>query len=328
MMARRVLFACTLVSLLVSLLVVDATAHQFAPALLELTEQGEDRVRARWREPAVRVQGSELRPVLPAGCRGVADPVVRRDGTGMEAVWQIECPGGLGGRTIGAEGITSSGANVLARVQRADGQQHTQVLTGDDPSYRIPERATVAAVAATYAGLGLEHILSGYDHLLFVLGLTLLVGFGRRLAWTVTAFTLGHSVTLALAVLGVVEFPSQLIEIGIAASLYFLALELAGVLPRSVLRDHPWAVAGVFGLVHGLGFAGALAEIGLPHGEIPLALFAFNVGIELGQLLFVAVVLLAWAAARQLPAMVRRPLRLAPAYVIGSLSIVWVLERI
>lgn len=309
-------------------LVGTASAHQFAPALIELRETPGGNVAALWREPAVRVQGSGLRPVLPAGCRGVADPVVERIGTGMEARWEIQCPGGLGGLSVGAEGILTSGANVLVRVELADGSRHTRVLTADDPSFVIPSDATWLGVARSYTGLGFEHILSGYDHLLFVLGLTLLVGFGRNLAWTITAFTLGHSVTLALAVLGFVEFPSHLIEVGIAASLYFLALELAGVLPRSLLRDHPWAIAGGFGLLHGLGFAGALADVGLPHGDIPLALLTFNVGIELGQLFFVAVVLVGWALARRLPGALRRPLRLAPAYAIGSLAVLWVLERI
>jgi len=303
-------------------------AHQFAPALLEVREIGSDDVHARWKEPAVRVQGSALRPILPAGCRGIADPTVRREGTGMQAEWDIHCPGGLAGLTVGAEGIASSGANVLVRVELADGGKHSHVLTADSPTYRIPERSSWLGVLASYIGLGFEHILSGYDHLLFVGGLTLLVGFGRNLAWTITAFTLGHSITLAIAVLGFVEFPSHLIEAGIAASLYFLALELAGVLPRSLLRDHPWSIAGLFGLVHGLGFAGALAEVGLPHGDIPLALFAFNVGIELGQLFFVGVVLVGWALARRLPRAVRRPLRLAPAYAIGSLAVLWVLERL
>lgn len=315
--------------ILAGCLVADvATAHQFAPALLELRERGGDEVSARWKQPAIQVQGSSLRPILPGGCRGVSNPVVRRDGTGMEAQWIIHCAGGIGGLAVGAEGIESSGANVLVRLERLDGRRYSRVLTPDAPTYRIPEEPDWADVAGSYAGLGLQHILSGYDHLLFVLGLTLLVGFGRRLAWTITAFTLGHSITLALAVLGFVEFPTHWIEVGIAASLYFLALELAGVLSRSLLRDHSWSIAGLFGLLHGLGFAGALAEVGLPSADIPLALLSFNVGIELGQLFFVGVVLLgAWITARFSPAVVR-PLRLAPAYAIGSLAVLWMLERV
>lgn len=309
-------------------LVGPSHAHQFAPALLELREVAADRVSARWKEPAVRVQGSRLQPILPGGCRGVGAPTVQRLGTGLEANWDIDCPGGLFGQTVSVQGIASSGADVLLRIQRLDGTQSNHVLTADSPQYSVPRASTRLDVLAAYSGLGFEHILSGYDHLLFVLGLTLLVGFGRQLAWTITAFTLGHSITLALAVFGIVDFPPHVIEVGIAASLYFLALELAGALPRNLLREHPWSIAGLFGLLHGLGFAGALAEVGLPRGEIPLALLAFNVGIEVGQLVFVAVVLAGWALVRSTPLAWRRPLRRAPAYAIGSLAVLWILERL
>jgi len=308
-------------------LAAPAGAHPFAPALLELRELGADRVSAHWKEPALRAQGSRLQPVLPGGCRGVGKPSVEREGTAMEATWEIECPQGLSGQTVGVQGIASSGADVLLRIQRLDGRQHSLVLTADSPELRIPAAPDRLGVFRTYVGLGFEHIFAGYDHLLFVAGLTLLVGLGRRLAWTITAFTLGHSVTLALAALGYVDFSPHAIEVGIAASLYFLALELAGVLPRTVLRSHPWSIPALFGLLHGLGFAGALAKVGLPHGEIPLALLSFNVGIETGQLAFVGIVLVSWALVETL----RIPtplLRRASAYAIGSLAILWVLERL
>jgi len=253
---------------------------------------------------------------------------MHRDDGGLEARWEIDCPAGLPGQTIGVEGIASSGADVLVRVELADGRLLSHVLTADADTYGIPDAPGRLDVFASYGRLGLEHILGGYDHLLFILGLTLLIGFGRRLAWTITAFTLGHSVTLGLAVLGFVHVAQRPVEIGIAASLFYLALELVDRRRRSLLRERPWAIAGVFGLLHGLGFAGALAEIGLPSGEIPLALCAFNVGIEVGQLLLVGIVLAVFALVTRLPVVRRRWLEVVPAYAIGSLAVFWILTRI
>lgn len=303
-----------------------ARAHQFAPALLELRESAGG-VDARWREPAVRVQGSRLRPVLPAGCRGAGPPSMHRDDTGLEATWRIDCPGGLRGQTVGAEGIASSGAVVLVRVELADGERLTHILTQDAQFYRIPDTPSRLETFASYARLGFAHVLGGYDHLLFILGLTLLVGYGRRLAWTIAGFTLGHSVTLCLAVLGLVHVSQRTIAIGTAASLYYLALALAGR-RRSLLGRRPWLVACVFGLLHGLGFASALTAIGLPSGEVPLALLAFNVGIEVGQLLLVGAVLAAAAPLRRLPVAFRPAVRLVPGYAIGALAVFWILARI
>jgi len=182
-------------------------------------------------------------------------------------------------------------------------------------------------VLRDYVRLGVHHIATGFDHLLFVFGLVLLANGTRRLLWTVTAFTAGHSVTLSLATLGVVRFPTAPIELAIAATILVLALELAQERSESWLRRRPWAVAFAFGLLHGFGFAGALAEVGLPQEEIPVALLAFNLGIELGQLAFVACVL----ALRSLvaPALAGAPawLRNAPVTVMGALAVYWCLDR-
>jgi HupE / UreJ protein len=305
-------------------------AHQFAPALLELEEVAPEQVAVAWKQPAIRVQGSRLRPVLPVACEGIGDPVVERQGTGLRARWQIRCPDGLAGKSVGVEGIASSRADVLLRIALLDGRKLRRVLTAEAPSFEITGGGGRLGVVKSYAGLGVEHILTGWDHLLFVLALVLLVGWGRSLLWTVTAFTLGHSVTLALASLGLVRVPQGPIEAAIALSIYFLAVELtaAGRGGTTLTRRAPWVVAGGFGLLHGLGFASALAEVGLPTGEIPLALFAFNVGIELGQLAFVAVVLLATAALQALPVRWPHWSAAVPAYGIGSLAMYWFIERV
>ncbi|MEZ5584181.1 MAG: HupE/UreJ family protein [Candidatus Competibacteraceae bacterium] len=240
---------------------------------------------------------------------------------------EIACSAGLIGKTVGVEGIAESRADVLLRVELIDGRSLRHVLTADNPSLTIPERESRLSVLKDYGILGVEHILTGFDHLLFVLGLTLLVKGGRRLLWTITAFTLGHSITLALAIFGLIRFPTALIEIGIALSIYILAVELVRPKNNSLLRKFPGLMAGCFGLLHGLGFANALAEVGLRDGEVPLALFAFNMGIEIGQLLFVGLVLAVWTMLRRLPFNWPQPARQVPAYVIGSLAAFWLLER-
>ncbi|HVR99775.1 MAG TPA: HupE/UreJ family protein [Thermoanaerobaculia bacterium] len=308
---------------------VPARAHQFAPALLEVEEVSADEAAVRWKQPAVRVQGSQLRPVLPVECEGIGDPEVQKEGTGIRARWRMRCPGGLTGKAVGVEGIAGSQADVLLRVTLRDGRTIRHVLKAETPSFTIDADGSRTGVVRDYATLGVEHILLGWDHLLFVLALVLLVGWGRSLVWTITSFTAGHSVTLALASLGVVHVPQAPIEAAIALSIYFLAIELVNARKggRTLTQRAPWAVAAGFGLLHGLGFASALAEVGLPTAEIPLALFSFNLGIELGQLAFVGAVLLAAAALRRLPVAWPRWATAVLPYGIGTMAIFWFLQR-
>ena len=311
----------------------SAEAHAFAPSLLELKQTEADTFTVRFKQPVVRRSGSELRPILPASCEATGTVAIEPEGTGLVATWPVRCDEGLVGRTIAVEGIAESQADVLLRLELGE-RSVRHVLTADRPAFVVPEEESVWSVMRGYGILGVEHILFGFDHLLFVLGLVLLVSGGRRLLLTVTAFTLGHSITLALAALGLVHLPSAPIEALIAFSIYVLAIELA----RRHLRGEqegetglgrsPWWMAAGFGLLHGLGFAGALSEIGLPQGEIPAALLAFNAGIELGQLAFVAVVLAVGMAIRRLPTAMPRWAALVPAYFIGTLAAFWTLERV
>lgn len=317
------------IALLLTLIAAPALAHQFAPALLEIEEVSAGEAAVRWKQPAIRVQGSQLRPVLPVECEGLGDPEVRKEGSGLRAQWRMRCPGGLAGKSVGVEGIAGSQADVLLRITLRDGRQLRHVLKAQAPSFTIDADSSRAGVFKDYAALGVEHILLGWDHLLFVLALVLLVGWGRSLFWTITSFTAGHSVTLALASLGVVHVPQAPIEAAIALSIYFLAVELISVRQgkRTLTQKAPWAVAAGFGLLHGLGFAGALAEVGLPTAEIPLALFSFNIGIELGQLAFVGAVLLSAAALRKVPVAWPQWTKAVPAYGIGAMAAFWFLER-
>lgn len=321
---------CLLAALLVAVAVgTAARAHQFAPALLEVEELTADEAAVSWKQPAVRVQGSQLRPVLPVECEGIGNPEVKKEGTGMRASWRMRCPGGLSGKSVGVEGIASSQADVLLRIALRDGRRIRHVLKAESPSFRIDADSSRTGVFKDYAVLGVQHILTGWDHLLFVLALVLLVGWGRSLLWTITSFTVGHSVTLALASLGFVHVQQAPIEAAIALSIYLLAVELTNVRKGqpTLTQRAPWAVAAGFGLLHGLGFAGALAAVGLPTAEIPLALFSFNVGIELGQLAFVSVVLLIAAAIRKIPVTWPQWAHAVPAYGIGAMSAFWVIQR-
>ena len=307
-----------------------ARAHPLAPALLELREHAGGRVEVKFKTPAKRLPGTNLVPLLPEFCSTTAFPTVEREGTGVVERYAVACNASLAGARIGIRGLEASGTDALLRVELADGRHIQSVLRSSEPSVVIPRQPSRLGVLRDYVRLGVEHIASGLDHLLFVFGLLVLVAARTGpLLKTVTAFTVGHSVTLSLAVLGFVAFPSGLVELAIAGSIFVLGAELAqapGGAPGR-LRRFPWAMAGAFGLLHGFGFAGALAEVGLPSGEIPLALFAFNVGIELGQLVFIGLVLAAW----RLVARVQVPLpswsSALPAYGIGCLAAYWCIER-
>ena len=321
-------------ALLPSLVLADfAIAHVFAPSLLELREisagSGRHVVAVRWKQPRARAAGSQLTPVLPEDC--VQDePQSVIEGTGLVSTWTVECRESLVGRKVSVLGIAGSGADVLLRVVMEEGPTINHVLKPDEPGFLIPERQSVLSIASDYTQIGVEHILSGWDHLLFVLGLVLLVGRGRILLWTITAFTVGHSITLVLAALEVVSFSPGPIEALIAFSIYLLAIELVRSQrgQQTLMQRMPWIVAGGFGLLHGLGFAGALREVGLPQDEIPLALLSFNIGIELGQLFFVAVVLVGWWGVGATPFSWPKWMRYIPAYAIGTLAAYWFFERV
>jgi hydrogenase/urease accessory protein HupE len=312
------------------LLAQGAAAHPLAPSLLEVRERSPGRIEVFWKTPTLRPTGVEVRPELPEGCAASTDPVPGGSASAATLRWSADCgESGLVGRRFRVSGLAESRTQALLRLELADGRRLQAVLRGDAPAFVVPERERPLRVAGDYLGLGFRHILGGLDHLLFVLGLILLVRNRRILVWTVTAFTVGHSVTLSLAVLGFLGLPSRLVEVAIAVSILVLAVELARGedAPPSPLRRRPWAMAALFGLLHGFGFAGALVEVGLPAQEIPLALLFFNLGIEVGQLVFVAGVLLAQWFLRPLAARGPRWLARVPAYGIGSFAAWWCFER-
>jgi hydrogenase/urease accessory protein HupE len=201
------------------------------------------------------------------------------------------------------------------------------VLNAEQPAFIVPQEPGAGEVMTDYTVLGVEHIWSGIDHLLFVFGLLLLVGGGTRLLWTITAFTVGHSITLSLVTLGFFGYPVALVEFTIALSIFVLAVELTRKARHDLLWRHPWWLAGGFGLLHGMGFAGALAETGLPQDNVPLALLFFNIGIELGQIAFILAVFVVWFLVRKPLAPVQERLLPVPVYILGTLSAMWCIER-
>lgn len=308
-------------------------AHALDPGYLELKHYGEETWRVSWRTPDVSGRPMPLTVRLPETCDGSPPASPTFDGRAWISGWIATCPGGLAGGEIRIEGLEKTATDALVRFELEPGEAQVHRLTSDATSFTVPARAGVLEIFTSYVALGFSHILEGLDHLLFVFAMLLLVPTYKRLFWAVTAFTLAHSITLAAASLGILRIPSPPVEAVIALSIVFLAYELCLPAERRdpLTMRAPWLVSFGFGLIHGLGFAGALREIGLPESDIPLALFSFNVGVELGQLAFIAAVLALGAALKLiLPVLFRHTdaLTRSAGYGIGSVSAFWVIERI
>ena len=317
-----------LAALLVGITAGPALAHPLAPALLELVEQADGRVEVLWKRSSLSVPGSDIQPVVPEACPSEVQPTFEEQGVAVLVRWTIDCgEAGLVGRPVRVDGLGPAKIDTLVRIELSDGRKIQRVLRRGEPSMVVPARASKWNVFSDYLTVGFDHILSGFDHLLFVFGLFLLCASTMPLIKTVTSFTVGHSITLSLAALGYAQLPSGPIELLIAASVLALAVELArDASKQTLMRRYPWPMALLFGLLHGMGFAGALREIGLPQGEIPMALFSFNVGIELGQLVFVLGLVVVSLVLSRIELPLPMPRR-AAVYVMGSLAAFWTIER-
>jgi hypothetical protein len=316
--------------LLVLAVCAGAGAHEVRPAYLQLEETAPDTYDMLWKVPARGEATLRLDPELPASCEVTpAGPALSLGGAAVERS-TVLCRNGLVGEEIAIAGLGSTMTDVLVRIQALDGAAQTARLMPESPAMVVRAAPTRLEVAGTYLRLGIDHILAGFDHLLFVLALLLLVSGWRRLALTITAFTLAHSVTLAAATFELVRLPPTIVEALIALSIVLVAVEIVRCREGDggLATRWPWLIAFVFGLLHGFGFAGALAEIGLPDNAIPEALLFFNVGVEAGQLMVVTLALTALRLARglgiHLPAWSWRP----ATYVIGSLAAFWTIERL
>jgi len=308
-----------------------ARAHEIRPALLQIEETQPGVFEVTWKLPGKGDRALGLEPILPENLTLVAPPTVRR----VPAAWvqraTYKSDGTpIVGRSISIDGLSGVQTDVLLRIELLDGSTHSTILRPNEPTFEVPARESKKEVALAMYRMGVVHILGGYDHLLFLLALMLIVTGFWRLVKTITAFTVAHSITLALATLGVVHFPSAPTEAVISLSIVFLAAEVIRMRNGGVVltQRYPWVVAFGFGLIHGLGFAGALSQVGIPEHEVPLSLLMFNLGVETGQIAFVTVVALALAAIRRVPiALPRGAWRLAP-YAIGGLATFWTIQRI
>jgi hypothetical protein len=318
-----------LVALLAALLAPAASAHEVRPGYLELVEAGHGSVAVTWKLPVLDGRVLALEPRLPANCTVVGEPELFVDPTVRIERSRYDCaPGGLAAGTVAVEGLAYTLVDVLVRIERPEASPRTAMLRPESPSLTLGE-APAAGGAGAYLSLGVEHILLGLDHLAFVLALLVLVSGRWMLLKTVTAFTAAHSITLALATFGILVLPPAPVELLIAASILLLAVEIAERergRPGPV-ASRPWQVAFGFGLVHGLGFAGALSELGLPEEAVLPALLLFNVGVELGQLAFVAAVLGAVALLRHQARLATIAPRLA-AWLVGVPSAYWCIDRL
>jgi hydrogenase/urease accessory protein HupE len=347
---------------LFAFLATAASAHEVRPAYFALTERGAGEFEVLWKVPAAGgtpLAGEEMphrqptadaptqalpcgcpaptaaqlargvlpiHPTLPKDCEIVAPPRVERLPGAELKRWTIRAPRGLEGWEVSVHGLSATMVDVLVRIAFADGRVVSRLLRPDAPSF-VFHANDAGPAAGGYFILGVEHILFGIDHLLFVLALVLIVRGAGLLVKTITAFTVAHSITLALATLGMVNVPPAPVEAVIALSIVFVASEIVRGRrgERGLTERAPWLVAGSFGLLHGFGFAGALSEVGLPANDIPLALLYFNVGVEAGQLAFVAVALGVIALLRRVQLPQWAPI--LPPYAIGSIAMYWVIER-
>jgi hypothetical protein len=318
-------------------------AHLFAPSLLKIVETAPHNYKVVWKTPSKTTSNTPLLPTWPNSCKVSNESPTLREGTGIITSWTLRCDQfgdkGLIGQTLGVSGLAQNQASAMVMLNLRDGRQYQRVLNTAAADFLVPPAPSQKAVMTEYPLLGIEHIWGGIDHLMFVFGLLLLVGGGSRLLWTITAFTVGHSITLAVVTLGLLTYPVALIEFTIALSIFVLALELSRnnrlsntINKQGLFGRYPWLVAGGFGLLHGMGFAGALADIGLPQNNVPLALLFFNIGIEIGQIIFVLIVLSIWwliKRAHQLKqnAINQERLLPIPVYMLGGLSAMWCIER-
>lgn len=316
--------------LLLVLVASSARAHEVRPAYLELRERDAQTLDVLWKVPARGDLRLSIDPRFPPDATDIGEPRAFFDAGAFVERRTLARAHGWSGAEIRLDGLEHTRIDVLVRIERLDGSSQTIRVLPTDPDFTIATAPGAWQVAATYLGLGVEHILLGIDHLLFVLALLLLVRTLRQIVGTITAFTLAHSITLAAATLGFVHVPGPPVEACIALSIALVAAEIVrGERGRSSLTfRRPWTIAFAFGLLHGLGFAGALSELGVPERAIVSALLFFNVGVELGQLTFVAAALGALALIRRLPMRVPAWAASAPGYAIGAVAIYWVIERV
>lgn len=316
---------------LITLMAAPVSAHEVRPGYIEILETSAQTYAVSWKQPVREgigsVTGLGLQLILPPTCEHLGErKMVRRSGALIEQ-FELSCADGLEGQTIAMEGLQRTITDVFVRLTTLSGEIRHYRLTAEQPAVKMQGGGVALG---SYFALGVEHLLTGYDHILFVIGISLLAVSLTSIFWMVTAFTLAHSITLALSVLGILRLPSAPVEAVIALSIVFVAVEIMLPVERRSLiaRTSPHLIAFVFGLVHGFGFAGVLIDIGMPRGETAFALALFNIGLEVGQIMVVTAVLIAVTLARRFMPETKRRLGLAAvSFIIGAVASYWVIDR-
>jgi len=324
-----------LIGLFAILAAFPLNAHELRPSVVELREVGQGEYTLDWKVTlsvgSAGLLANRLEPVIPDNCAIAGEAVQRIQSAALMGRASLTCEGDPAGRQFGLSELLGK-SDAIARFVPLEAPAQSFRLTADEPATTILAEPSLLSVLADYFIIGAEHIMFGWDHLLFVIALVLLV----RSSWPVikaaTAFTIAHSITLVATILGYSGLPGRPVEALIALSIVFLAVEVAVVLRnperQTLTRRFPWAVAFAFGLVHGFGFAGALADIGLPQTQLAAALFAFNVGVEAGQLLVVALTIAVLEGLKRTPDVVQSRALTSTTYAIGAIGSLWLIERI
>ncbi len=324
-----------LIGLLAMLATAPLAAHELRPSVVEFRETAPGEFTLDWKVTlaigSAGLLAERLEPVVPESCAMKSDPVQRIQSAALIGRVSLLCEGTLAGEQFGLSELLGKSDAIARFIPRSAPVQSFR-LTADEPSAMILAEPSALSVFFDYFVIGAEHIVFGWDHLLFVIALVLLV----RAPWPVvkaaTAFTIAHSITLVATVLGYSGLPGRPVEALIALSIVFLAVEVGIALRdpdrQTLTRRFPWAVAFAFGLVHGFGFAGALADIGLPQTQLAMALFAFNIGVEAGQLLVVALTLVVLAGLSRAPDKAEYGGLKFATYAIGVTGSFWLIERL
>lgn len=309
---------------------INSYAHEVRPSFLEINEREPGLFDVKWKVPTRGDRALAITPILPDNLKkvGLSSSYKIPGAWVVQSTYRSDSP--ILGKTISIDGINALQTDVLLKINLIDGSNYSSIIRPNSPTYDVPLKPTKSGLSLSYWKMGLIHILEGIDHLLFLLAIMLIItGLGNLLK-TITAFTVAHSIILGLATIGFVNVPVAPTEAVISLSILFLAVEIVRdkMGEKTITRSYPWIIAFIFGLFHGLGFANALFEVGLPQNNIPLALLMFNVGVETGQIIFIFIILIFLSLLRRLNIYwPKGTWRLAP-YAIGTTAGYWTIERI
>ena len=327
---KSILHILSLTTLLFIAFATMGQAHKLQPAYLEITEQNTGTFNILWKRPLVGNKPMNIYPQLPETCINITRPSIKPSQSFALERWLIDCKeSGLANETIVIDGLEKTVTDTLVRIYYADGVEETHLLRPANNSVLVGGNPSGLKRILAYLQLGIQHILMGVDHLLFVLGLLIIVTNRWMLLKTITSFTVAHSITLGIATLGYASVPLPPLNAVIALSILFLGPEIVRSWRggTSLTIRHPWVVAFAFGLLHGFGFATGLTDLGLRTAEIPQALLLFNLGVEMGQIAFIMLVILLERSFRTIEIHWPRWVQLVPGYTVGSLGAYWTIQR-